>query len=113
MTTKEFERDSWRGKGFVSSPTHPDQLFALPSLLDDCYWMVFPWGQSKPSMKLTIPLCLVLKLRMHGAVHPLPSWHGAHFSTGTDSLFTLVCWKDILILLITINEHFSCRLFLK
>jgi hypothetical protein len=45
-------------------------------------------------MKLTIHLCLVLKLRMDGAVHPLPLWDGVYFSTGTDLPLTLVCWKD-------------------
>jgi hypothetical protein len=45
------------GRDFVSSPTHPDQLFALPSLLADRYWKPFPWGQSRPSMDLYI-LCL-------------------------------------------------------
>jgi len=88
-------------------------FFSLPSLLADRYWKLFPWGQSRPSMKLTIHLCLVLKLRIHGAVHPLPSWHGAHFSTGTDLPCTLVCWKDTLTLLIIINEQFSWHLFLK
>jgi hypothetical protein len=65
-------------------------------------------------MKLTVHFCVVLKLRMHGAVHPLSSWHGAHyFTTGTDLPFTLVFWKDNLILLIIINEQLSWHLFLK
>jgi hypothetical protein len=108
MTTKAFECDSWRRQGFVSYPTHPDHLFALPGILADRYWKLFPWGQSRPSMKLIIHLCLVLKLRIHGAVHPLPPCLGTHFCTGTDLPLTLVCWKDTtLILLIIINEQFQ------
>jgi len=59
------------------------------------------WGPASQGVKLTTHLHLVQRLRMRGAVPPLPYkslWRGAHLSTGTTlSLTTLrqssVFWR--------------------
>jgi hypothetical protein len=59
--------------------SHPDQLWSPPSLLFNGYWGFFR-GLSDWGVKLTTHPYIVLRLRMHGAVPPLPhmsSWHGA------------------------------------
>jgi hypothetical protein len=62
---KELWFNSQGGKNFVSSPKHPDWLCTQPSLLSSADQGLFlPWVKRLGNA--------VLKLRMSGAIPPLP-----------------------------------------
>jgi hypothetical protein len=63
-------REGW-GRDLSSSPPRPDRLGGLPSLLPNGY-PVPSQGVKRPGVKLNILLQLVPRLRMRGAVCPLP-----------------------------------------
>jgi len=61
-----------RGKGFLSSPKHPDWLRDPSSLLDNWYHGLFHRGYSNQGMKLTTHFSLIPRLRLSGAIPLLP-----------------------------------------
>jgi hypothetical protein len=60
-----------RGNDEISSP-HSNRLWGPLSLLSNVYRVLLPLGQSGRGVKFTTHLHLVLKLRMRGAIPPLP-----------------------------------------
>jgi len=70
---------------FPIHPTIPSRgMGSLPSALEPT--QLYPWGQSSQGTKQTTLLCLVMRLRICGAVLALPhtsSWYGAQLSTRT------------------------------
>ena len=68
---------SGRGKRFLCFSKAPYQLWELPSLLSSKYNGLFPQQQCSSSVKLTVHLCLLPRLRTEGARSPfshMPSW---------------------------------------
>jgi hypothetical protein len=70
---------SWWHKLFLlsesqSSPLHPDHFGSLPSPLSSGYWGLLSQEVKELVMKLTTHLHLVLRLRMCGAIPPLPQY---------------------------------------
>jgi hypothetical protein len=63
-----------RGWKSLSSPPCPDRLWGPPSLLSNRYQGLLPWGQSYRGVKLTTHPHLVPRLRMRGAILPLPQY---------------------------------------
>jgi hypothetical protein len=71
----------------------PDRLWVPPNLLSNGY-RVFPWWYSSRGIKLTTHLHLLLRLRMHGAIPPLPCtylWRGAELNTRLTLPFSHAC----------------------
>jgi len=56
------------GNKFPSPPPCPDRLWGLHSIIFNAFRGLFPWGYSSRNVSLTTLLCLVQKLKMHGAV---------------------------------------------
>jgi hypothetical protein len=68
-----------RGWEFFSLPPRPEHLWGPPSLPSDGYRGVLPRRQSGCGVKITTHLHLVHRLRMRGAIPPIPhtfSWRG-------------------------------------
>jgi len=61
-----------RGGNFISSPQRPDRLWGPPSILYSAYRELFPSGQSGRGMGLNTHLHLMPRLRIRGAIPPLP-----------------------------------------
>jgi hypothetical protein len=73
-----FDSRQGLGTDFLSSLLRPDRLWGPPSLLYSGYRLLFPWG-----VKLTTYLHVVPRLRMRGAIPPLPQYvFIAYVSTG-------------------------------
>jgi hypothetical protein len=78
--------DSWQSiMSIMSRPT-------LGSTQPPIQWVpgLFSWRQSGQGMKLTTHLHLVLRLRMLGAIPPLPhmsAWRGAYLSARDNFIF--------------------------
>jgi hypothetical protein len=78
-----------KGKRFVIYLQRSNRLWGPPNLLSNGYQMLFHPGHSEWGVKLNTHLYLVPRLRMRGAVSPLPhifSWrrsinkYGGHFT---------------------------------
>jgi len=72
---KKIYFNKWQWWEFFSSPLHPGGLWSPPSLLSNEYQGLIPWEQSCWGVKLINYHHLVPKLRIYGAIPPLPNTH--------------------------------------
>jgi hypothetical protein len=74
--TVEPGNDSWQKQDFFSSQL-PERFCGSPTTLSNEYRRLLPWRERGQGVKLATNFLLVPKLRMHGAIPPLPIYlHG-------------------------------------
>jgi hypothetical protein len=81
-----------RSKRFISSTQRSDRLWGPPSVLVNWDWELFPRWYIGRGVKVTIQPHLVPKLRMGGAISPLPHiHHTVHSDNFTFIYIVLYC----------------------
>jgi hypothetical protein len=101
---RSHSEESLKSKTCFCSPNRRDLLWGPTSLLFSGYRAFFPWDKAAGNVRRTTHLHLVPRLRMDGAVPPLPldATHGNDFifSSVSSVYFTRSCrlgklvWND-------------------